>query len=308
MHRLGPFFMIIAATVLWGFGFIATKWALVGFGPLWLTFIRYALAFVIMMPFLMRKRSGQETSSAQADQFRVVFFALVCGILLAGLMIFQTVGLVHTSATNSAFLTTLYAVFVPMICVLLFRARLRWTYWLALVMAIVGTMLLCDIRFDRMSQSGLNRGDWLTIIGALFAAAHIIGLEMLTRRPCSIARFNAWQYFVTAMVVLPFALIWENEFSLPSIQDNDLVWWGLLFLAGPSTVISFGLQTVAQKHLPATTASLALLMESPFAMFFAFMLLGESSGPIQLVGAALIVLSSVLVVSPDLLGKSATTH
>jgi drug/metabolite transporter (DMT)-like permease len=306
VQQAGPFLMIIAATVLWGFGFIATKWALVGFGPLWLTVIRYALAFAIMIPVLKWMNSGQSQDSRDSETYRLWFFAIVCGALLAGLMIFQTVGLVHTTATNSAFLTTLYAVFVPMLCVILFRTRLGLTYWLALALAFVGTVLLCDIRFDRISEDGLNRGDWMTVVAALFAAAHIMGLEALTRKPCSIARFNALQYLVTAIVVLPFALIWESDAVLPNMQNFDLVWWGLLFLAGPSTVISFSLQTVAQKHLPATTASLALLMESPFAMLFAFLLLGESSGLMQLAGAGLIVMSSVLVMAPGLL-KSKTT-
>ena len=297
-----PYLMIIAATFLWGFGFIATKWALTAVGPLWLTAIRYVLAWLTMLIFLkLYRKSSSELLIAES--LHVKRWALICGLLLAGLMVFQTVGLVFTTATNSAFLTTLYAVIVPFICVVAFKVRLRLVYWVALTMAMVGVVMLCGFSMQPGEGFNFNRGDLYTVVGSVFAAAHIIGLEIFTRRPASISRFNMYQYFVTAFAVLPFAVLFESAPKTDLLLLSPLALWGIAFLAIPSTVVSFTLQTVAQKHLPSTTASLGLLLESPFALLFAYLLLGERLSLTQITGSVLVLVSSIIVVVPEMLKR-----
>lgn len=301
-----PFLFIVGATILWGFGFIATKWALDLFAPLTLIVIRMLVAWGITEAWASYRGIKNQNP---AQQLHMTRWAWINGFLLAGLMIFQTIGIQYTTATNSAFLTTLYAVMVPLICVILFKVKLPRTYWLALSLAMAGTWLLCG-----GITSGLNFGDGLTIIGAIFAAIHIIGLEMLTRKPVSITIFNARQYAVAATVTLPLVLVFEHQRIAPmmaALMPNEdiaiyplLPLLGLLFLAIPSTVISFSLQTVAQKHLPSTTASLGLLMESPFAMVFAYALLDEKLKMSQGIGAGLVILAAVLVILPQIWQKN----
>jgi drug/metabolite transporter (DMT)-like permease len=63
-------------------------------------------------------------------------------------------------------------------------------------------------------------------------------------------------------------------------------------LAFGSTVLAFFLQVKAQAFLSPTVASLLCLLESPFAMIFAAALLGETLGPLEGAGAALIFVSA----------------
>ena len=64
---------------------------------------------------------------------------------------------------------------------------------------------------------------------------------------------------------------------------------GLLMLGIGSTLIAFYLQIKAQKVLSSTVSSLFFLLESPFALLFAFFLLGESLNMKQGIGALLII-------------------
>jgi len=303
-----PYFLIIAATTIWGFGFIATKWALVALAPVWLTTIRYAVAFLVMVPFLMYSSKNERMVALSRNSKRLWIYALICAALLSGLMIFQTKGLVHTSATNSAFLTTLYAIFVPMITFALFRTQMSTHYIFAVGAAAFGSALLCGMDVSMLIDGQWNAGDLYSIFGALFAALHIVGLERLTRKPVNIHMFNALQYLFTAIFVLPFAIIFEPQIIHTSVDTISLALGGLLFLAIPSTVGAFSLQTFAQKSLPSSTASLLLLLESPFAMFFAYLLLNESVDTSKMVGAILIICSSLLVVLPSLLRSPAPNH
>jgi drug/metabolite transporter (DMT)-like permease len=69
---------------------------------------------------------------------------------------------------------------------------------------------------------------------------------------------------------------------------------GLLSLSLGSTTLAFYLQVRAQAHLSATVSSLLFLLESPFALIFAFLLLGESLSTMEAIGAFLIFTAAVL--------------
>jgi drug/metabolite transporter (DMT)-like permease len=62
-----------------------------------------------------------------------------------------------------------------------------------------------------------------------------------------------------------------------------------------STTLAFYLQTRAQARLSATVSSIIFLLESPFALIFAFLLLGESLSFMEASGALLIFISALLV-------------
>ncbi len=79
---------------------------------------------------------------------------------------------------------------------------------------------------------------------------------------------------------------------------------GIFAVTIGSTLIAFALQIKAQRVLPATTASLFFLFESPFAIFFAMLLLSESVTLWQSVGAVLI-FSSALGATLTIKGKPA---
>lgn len=297
--------MILTATTLWGFGFIAVKWSLAAFSPVSMTAWRYLVAsffsliVMVCIPYFRRSFPRKNLSET-------LLYAAIAGILLAGLMLTQTIGLVYTSATNSAFITTLYAVFVPLICFLLFKIRLSPSYWFALFIAILGTALLCRIGFEQLIHFDFNKGDLLTVVAAFLAAVHIMVLDKAAKSDLSIAWFNLFQYVVTAIVVWPFALLMEPEFSIRAVDPNSkLAWIGFAFAAIPSTVVSFSLQTLAQKYLPAYKASLLLLMESPFAMLFAWICLGEMLTAGQFVGAGAIVFAAGFVMLHQAFSKVA---
>jgi drug/metabolite transporter (DMT)-like permease len=58
-------------------------------------------------------------------------------------------------------------------------------------------------------------------------------------------------------------------------------------------LIAFYLQVRAQKQLSATVSSLMFLLESPFAMIFALILLGQGLTATESAGAFLIFMSAV---------------
>lgn len=277
---------LVVAGVLWGFGFIATVWALRAYTTSELVVVRYLLA-VLAGEFLwwVLLRRPQDAVRGWKGDFRL---AIPAGLLLAAFVFPQTYGLKFTTAAKSGFLTTFYVILVPLFNRVFFGAPIAPARYLHALIAIAGALLLMGAEFGNV-----NPGDVITLICAALAAAHIIYIDRISKKIVDPFRFNTFQSLFAGLGVAPLLLI----------QDRVTVWTadplaiaGLLSLALASSVVAFTIQIRAQKVLPPTTASMLFLLESPFALLFAILLLNESLGPLQASGAFLILLAAFLSV------------
>jgi drug/metabolite transporter (DMT)-like permease len=141
------------ASALWGFGFIATVWALQSYSPLWITALRFSLAFAIgLIPIVL---TGARREFNRAN-FKLAFQP---GILIALTLIAQTWGLQYTTATKSAFLTVLYVLIVPAIESVFRKAKLPRFHFFFVTIAILGVALICGL-FSNANASDLSKTEW----------------------------------------------------------------------------------------------------------------------------------------------------
>jgi drug/metabolite transporter (DMT)-like permease len=276
------FLELLLAAVIWGFGFVATVWALRGFSVTGFMLLRYFIAFVVgeVIRVLILKRPLWD-----ATDFKV---SLGAGLLMASFIIPQTVGLLFTTATNSGFLTIMYVVIVP---ILSFHRKHPFSVYALAALAFFGAWLLMNaVTFE------INKGDIWTLACAFGASFHILYLGKFAPKIHDSFRFNNYQSFWCLLAVIPFVGL-DQEFS---VRSTELIpWIGLLSTAIGSTLIGFMIQIRAQKVLSETTAAQFFLLESPFALLFGILLLGESISWLQGIGAFLILLSSYLTLKVE---------
>jgi drug/metabolite transporter (DMT)-like permease len=279
-QRLIAVFELLFATIIWGFGFTATIWAMESTSSIMLSVTRFFGACVLTLPiFYFVKELRTQFSWAN---FKL---AALPGFLLGMTLILQTWGLEYTTATKSGFITTLYVILVPIIEILIIKKRISRLHSLWVALAMIGTGLIVQLQVNE-----LNKGDVLTLICSIFAAAHIALLGVLGPKIKSPFVFNFYQSFwagTLALVMLPFFKV---------VHWKGLNVWaliGFISLTVGSTMIAFALQVKAQKKISASLASLIFLLESPFAMMFGIILLNETLTSLQALGASLIILAAV---------------
>lgn len=276
---------LLLAGVIWGLGFVATVWALRDFSPVGFLITRFMIAFTlgeIVRVLIMKRRFWN------AEDFKLSIFA---GVLMASFLLPQTVGLLFTTATNSGFLTILYVVMVPILSFVAFKKKSPVRVYLLAGLAFFGAWLLMKAEFKNF-----NSGDLWTILCAFTASLHILYLGRYAHRIQDSFRFNNFQSLWCLIIVLPLAPF-DPHFSMTS--QNLLPWVGLLSTAIASSIIGFLIQVRAQKVLSETTAAQLFLLESPFALFFGFILLDEMITWMQAFGAGLILLSSYLTLKSE---------
>jgi drug/metabolite transporter (DMT)-like permease len=207
---------------------------------------------------------------------------------MAAFIIPQTIGLNHTTATKSGFITTLYVLMVPFLNQYIFKVKIDRRFYSLALIALIGTVLLLDVFSE---SSNINIGDWWTFGCAIMAALQIIVVGKYAPLSESPFRFNSFQNFWTLLCVTPLFLLQEK---ITWFSYSLLPWLGLIELAIGSSIIAFTIQIRAQKVLSPETASQFFLLESPFAFLFGYMFLKETLTPIQLIGAAMILLTTYL--------------
>jgi drug/metabolite transporter (DMT)-like permease len=273
---------LMVAASLWGFGFIATVWALTAVDAFELTFLRFTIAsgagMLMILPYW--KRFNVRT------MFRMAIWP---AIFLFGTLVFQTWGMHYTTATKSGFITTLYVVFVPVLECYHLKRRLPVGLWVCVAAALFGTLLIVNA-----GLSSINYGDVLIFVCALFATFQIYYMGLVSHKVKHPFAFNIFQSVWCWLFSIPFIF----HGNLPAKLLDTSLWdakavFGVLSLAIGSTILSFFLQVKAQARLSPTVASLLCLMESPFAMIFAMSLLNERLGTLEGLGAALIFVSAV---------------
>lgn len=276
---------LLFAAVIWGFGFTASIWALKSIDTISMSLIRFGLAFIIGLAiFKLVQMISKKTISY--NHFAHFKYSLIPGFLLSMTLGFQTWGLEITTATNSGFITTLYVVLVPIFQKIFLGKKVFPIHALWVGLALLGTALMIQLQFNN-----LNKGDFLTLICAVFAALHIIWIGRVQNTIESAFLFNCYQCFWAALCTLLLIPLYDGELYIRTFDNQAL--FAMFSLTIGSTLLAFALQIRAQKVLSPSLASVLYLLESPFAAIFAFFLLSEVMSPMRLLGGALIFLSAI---------------
>lgn len=270
---LMPRLALLLTTVIWGATFPATKAALEQISPLSFLLVRFFIGTLLVLVWLVvsRRRLHYDRAVLKASAFTTVFLFL--GYLL------QTVGLEYTTASNSAFLTALYVIFVPLILMRIDRRVI-----VATVIAVVGLWLL--IKPDTV----MNMGDLMTLGCALAFAGHIICLERYTRQ-VDAPSLLVWQMIAMTLLFLP-APWWEST-PASAFSPTAVLLIGLGVTSVLAT-LAFAVQMWAQQLVPAQQVALLFSSEPAHAAWLSWYFLGEVLDIEGWIGCALIVLAVMI--------------
>jgi drug/metabolite transporter (DMT)-like permease len=206
--------------------------------------------------------------------------AVLLGLAYGAAQLVQTVGLQHTSASVSGFVTGMYVVLTPVLSALLLRQRVAPRVRLAVALATLGLAVLS------LQGLAVGPGELLTLLGALLYALHIVGLgAWATAR-------DAWGLAVlqTAVVSLVCgAAAVPGGLALPQ-RSGD--WVALVYVALVAGAFALVVQTWAQAHLPPTRAAVIMTLEPVWAAGFAVAFAGEVLGW-RTLGGGLLVLAAM---------------
>ena len=269
--------LLFAAAAIWGFAFTAQRIGADYVDPLMFLACRSWLAFIVIFLFRKIRRPAAE------DWKTLCQAGLVCGSALFIASILQQIAIPMTTTARAGFLTAMYVVIVPLLTFFT-GSRISWRTLLAVVLSVAGLYLLC------MNGSlGFGKGELLLILGAFFFALQIIAVNHYIRLVDGVSLSMA-QVFVSAALstVILFA---SGRFHTEGLREAlpSLLYAGIL-----SGGVAYTFQTLGQKNVHPTLASIIMCLESVFSALGGWLILHQAMNLKELCGAGLMFIAVLL--------------
>lgn len=270
--------LLLSAALVWGYSFTTMKDALDAIPVFTLIYLRFLPAAACML-LLFRKRIMVHLN------LRNLAVGLGMGALMWAAYGLQTLGLDQTTAGKSAFLTGTYCILVPFMSRLISKEKLTRYNMGAAVLCLGGIALVA------LDSVAFNGGDVLTLGGAIFFALQM-AVASKYGRSMDINVITFWMFVGNGVLSLMTSLALETQPPLSTWTPSFI--GVMVFLSFGCTCAALLIQNVGLAHVPASTGSLLLSMESPSGVFFSVMLMGEALTPRLIAGFALIFISIIL--------------
>lgn len=256
-------------------------------------FYRFTLAFLLLLvifgPRLLRIVTLRRTDS---NFVKVLGKGCIIGIALFSGYGFQTLGLNYTTATNSAFITGLSVVLVPVLNAIMFGKRVSKVAWFGAFLSAFGLALIVFKSVDYLFS--FNLGDFFTLFCAISFALHIVLISHFTR-PHNYALILVAQIGVV-MLLSGIGMFAFEKFVFPK---SWLVWKGVFITGVFATAIAFWIQNRLQPLSTAARTAIIFASEPVFAALFGYLFLRERLTGWQWLGAVFILIAMLMAQLPS---------
>jgi drug/metabolite transporter (DMT)-like permease len=304
-----PELVLVGVTVLWASTFVVTKDFLRELPPLQFSLARFGIGSAVMLALYWRKFPASR---------RAMRDGIVLGLLNSSGLLLQLFGQAYTTASKSAFVTSLNTPLTPLIGLLLYGTRPSKTQQVAVVIATVGVMLLTWPN----AGARWNLGDLLTVGCAVLYGLTIVQIARRTPGQDAVLLtviqvVTAAALFAVCLGIARALLAWLPPASVPELlrlEQRPFVLGTrgaveLGYMALVCTVVTFTGQTWAMARMSATHAAVIFSLEPVFATVMALCVATDASaewpGARGATGAALVTLG-VMVSEIRLVRRRAT--
>lgn len=270
---------VLLVAVVWGASYLAAK----GITTAHTVLAVLVLRFAVVLPVLVAA-GWRRLRALTAAQWRG---AGVLGLVLAGIFLLETYGVVHTSATNAGLIISLTMIFTPLAEAAVTRTRPSRAFLAAAALSVAGVILL--------TQGGgftaPGAGDLLMLLAALARTVHVLAMSRIKAVRSADSLSLTTVQLGSAVAVFAVLAAVPGTGASPWAAAADFgpgEWAGLLFLSVFCTLFAFFVQMWAVRRTSPSRVSLLLGTEPLWAAAAGIALAGDRPGAVGLVGAALV--------------------
>jgi len=238
-------------------------------------FYRMLIPAVVLLPTFLFDREGTRLNR------RMLGIIALGGLFFALDLALYNTSILKTSAANATLLGNNTPIVVGLLSWLVFRKRPAAAFWLGLLLAIAGTVVILWADLGKLMRLGV--GDVMALGAAACFAVYLLATERVRTSTSTLG------FLRLAMISSTLALFTINLLLGISLQvPHGRTLWSVLGLGLISQLGGYLALTYALGHLPATITSVSLLTQGPLTAVLAALLLGEPLTVAQIVGGALV--------------------
>jgi drug/metabolite transporter (DMT)-like permease len=297
---------ILLTTLLFSSMEIVLKIYSSGFNPIQLTFLRFLIGSVVLMPLAVKELRGKGYHLHADDLSFFVVTGFLCVIVS---MVSYQMAILYTQASVVAVLFSCNPVFSILFAFLILHEKIFKHTILSLIISVIGIIVI----MNPLRMSGSALGFMLTIVAAAaFALYSIIGRKRSERYGgialtsisflfgsielillIFVSRINSVSMFLTRLGLTSFA----NIPILQNISRHTLP--SLIFIGVFVTGLGYTFYFLAMEATSTATASLVFFIKPALAPIMALMIIHEAITINMTIGILLIIAGSLISFIPD---------
>jgi len=269
MKKNAYLYMLIT-TLIWGGSYVVGKATVGEFPPLTLTFFRFLISAVIILP-IMIKTEGKKAKLSVKDLPLMFLLALTGGFGYSMMYFFS---LVHTTAIKSSMIVAINPLTTLLLSAVLLRERLSFLKVGSILIALFGVMITITDGFS-MFRSGfsLNLGDVIMLLAVgLYSFYSVISHKIMNRySPVILAGYS---FIISAFCMIP--IVWSErpfEIWMNASLTGRL---SVIYLGAFASAIAYLLHQISIKHLGASKSMSFYSLVPVFTAIFSIIFLGET--------------------------------
>ncbi len=297
-NPISSYFIAALAPLFWSGNFILGRALNQTIPPIALSFWRWAVALLIVLPFALPRLRGQW--GLVCRHWAALSLLAVLGV--TNFNTFVYLGLQTTTATNAVLMVSTTPVLIVLLSFLLLRKRVRPRQAAGILLSLCGVAVIIA-RGDAQALAALqlNRGD-LWVLGAV--ASWALYSVCLHWRP---AGMDPLAFLAVTMVIglVPLLPLYQWELGQGQGFELDAVTLGAIgYVALFPSLLAYVLWNRAVAELGANHTGQLLHLMPAFGVMLAMPLLGERMHGFHLAGIGLIAGGIILATRSQAQGRS----
>ncbi|HEX7023033.1 MAG TPA: DMT family transporter [Trueperaceae bacterium] len=285
-------------TFLWSTSWVLIKIGLDDIPALTFAGLRYALAFLCLLPLALRRRPhGPRPRVTARDWLQLLLLGIVMYTLTQGA---QFLALAYLPAQTTSLLLSFSPVAVAFLGMLLLAERPSGSQWLGVLLYLVGA---ATFLYPASFPAGQLLGIGIAVLGVLSnAGASVLGRAVNRKEGLHPLFVTTVSMGIGSFLLLVTGLAIQG---LPALSLQS--WLIIAWLAVVNTAFAFTLWNHTLRTLPAMDSSVINNTMLIQIAVLAWLFLGEGLGVRELVGLLLAALGTLVVQLHRRLGPRSTT-
>lgn len=269
LDRFSPYLLLVLTILFWAGNFNLARAIHADVPPLGLSFWRWAVAALILLPFAWG--SMREALPLAQEHWRLVLALAVLGI--AGFNSLVYVGLQTTTATNGVLLQSVTPITMILLAGLVLHEKSTLAQWAGIGVSLVGVLvIITKADWQVLQQLAFNRGDMWIVLATLDWSLYTVLLRKLPQglRGTPILGFSI---SLGALAILPLYVYESVTFQTMPVTAVSVA--SIAYVAVFPSLLSYMFWNHATQKLGVNRTGQFSHLMPVFGILLATLLLGE---------------------------------
>ena len=274
---LRHFFLILMVVSIWAFNNVAVKWGLLELPPLFLTWMRFVVVAIVLIPFCRITRQQLPWLLALAFTFGFMHFSLLF------------VGMRYTDAGTGAIVVQLGTPIAMLLAMAVLKERLRAIQLVGIAISLCGVAVL--------SGSPTIPAWWVLAILLCSATGWAVSNLIVKKSPpIKPLTMTGWIAFLAVPIVGLSSFVMESHQFYALSQSGWRGWFGILYSALASSIVAYTLWYGLLKKYNVNLIMPYSLLTPVLSVLMGIVVLGDSLNSFKIIGASLVVCGTAIAV------------